>query len=66
MVGLNDAQAAAAPANVIALARTDSRKELAELYTRADVFVIPLQNLFCFRITSYNVCYTKLLRVFPV
>jgi len=39
MVGLNDAQAAAAPANVIALARTDSRKELAELYTRADVFV---------------------------
>lgn len=39
LVGLDRAQAAKMPRGIIAIERTDSKKELAEIYTCADVFV---------------------------
>lgn len=41
LVGLTDAQIAALPENILGLPRTDSARELAEIYTAADVFVNP-------------------------
>lgn len=41
LVGLSREQIARMPANIIALERTNSPKELAEIYTAADVFVNP-------------------------
>jgi len=39
MVGPNDAQADAAPSNVIAVKITNNTEELAQIYSRADIFV---------------------------
>ncbi len=41
LVGLNKKQIAALPKNVTGIERTNSQKELAELYSAADVFVNP-------------------------
>lgn len=41
LVGLNPEQAKQMPANVIAISRTNSQQELAEIYTAADVFFNP-------------------------
>lgn len=41
IVGLNKRQLAALPANVLGIGRTNSARELAEIYTAADVFVNP-------------------------
>ena len=41
LVGLNDAQLAELPKNIIGIKRTNSVNELAELYSVADVFVNP-------------------------
>lgn len=41
LVGLTPAQAAALPDGIIGITRTNNPKELAELYTSADVFVNP-------------------------
>lgn len=41
LVGLSPEQAQAMPANVISIPRTNSAKELAEIYTAADLFVNP-------------------------
>jgi glycosyltransferase involved in cell wall biosynthesis len=41
LVGLTEAQIALLPPNIIGIARTNSTKELAEIYTAADVFVNP-------------------------
>ena len=41
LVGVSRAQMAQLPGNIIALERTNSAKELAEIYTAADVFVNP-------------------------
>lgn len=41
LVGLNKKQLAALPPNVLGIERTNSARELAEIYTAADVFVNP-------------------------
>ncbi len=41
LVGLDDAQLAILPENIIGIKRTNSVEELAEIYTAADVFVNP-------------------------
>ena len=41
LVGITPEQAAHLPENILAIARTNSQKELAEIYTAADVFVNP-------------------------
>ena len=41
LVGLNKQQLAAMPSNILGIPRTNSAKELAEIYTAADVFVNP-------------------------
>lgn len=41
LVGLNSRQISEAPSDIIAIGRTNSTKELAELYSCADVFVNP-------------------------
>ncbi len=41
LVGLNKKQRESMPESVISIARTDSKEELAEIYTAADVFVNP-------------------------
>lgn len=41
LVGLTEKQAKAMPANVLAIPRTNDARELAEIYTAADVFVNP-------------------------
>ncbi len=41
LVGLSDAQQKEIPKNILALSKTDSIRELAEIYTVADVFVNP-------------------------
>lgn len=41
LVGLNNSQIRNLPANIIGLRRTNNSKELAEIYTAADVFVNP-------------------------
>lgn len=41
LVGLTPKQIACMPANIIGIQRTDSTKELAEIYSAADVFVNP-------------------------
>lgn len=41
LVGVNEKQKKLLPQNIIAIERTDSTKELAEIYTSADVFINP-------------------------
>lgn len=41
LVGLNDGQIEALPPNIIGIRRTENQAELAQLYSRADVFVNP-------------------------
>lgn len=41
LVGLNDKQLRDIPSNIIGIKRTNGQKELAEIYTEADVFVNP-------------------------
>lgn len=44
LVGLTAEQQAALPKNILGITRTNSTKELAEIYTAADVFVNPTYN----------------------
>ena len=44
LVGLNKKQIKSLPENIIGLARTNSAKELAEIYTAADVFFNPTRE----------------------
>jgi len=41
LVGLDDAQLRRLPSNIIGIKRTNSKQELAEIYSSADVFVNP-------------------------
>ena len=41
LVGLTDKQAQSLPPDIICIARTNSKQELAEIYTAADVFINP-------------------------
>ena len=44
LVGLNARQIKNAPKRIVALGRTDSQKELAEIYSTADIFFNPTQE----------------------
>ena len=44
MVGLTDSQIKQMPTNVVALGRTESKEQLAEIYTAADVFFNPTKE----------------------
>lgn len=41
LVGLNKRQKEGLPANIIGILRTENREELAQIYTRADIFINP-------------------------
>ena len=70
LVGLSDQQIASMPENILALSRTNSAKELAQIYTAADFFVNPtyedtyptvnLEARACgTRVISYDTCGCK-------
>ena len=44
LVGLSERQLKGLPANIVGLARTDSLRELASIYTAADVFFNPTRE----------------------
>lgn len=41
LVGLNEAQISKLPKNILGISRTNNQKELAEIYTSADIFINP-------------------------
>lgn len=59
LVGLTDAQRAALPRNILGLNRTGSARELAEIYTTADVYVCPsLEETFGMTVLEAACCGT--------
>ncbi|MDY3302996.1 MAG: glycosyltransferase, partial [Clostridia bacterium] len=59
LVGLNDKQIKLLPQNVIGIKRTNSVKELAEIYTAADVFISPsLEETFGMTVVEAMACGT--------
>lgn len=62
LVGLNEEQKKALPSNIIAVSRTESRDELAEIYSCADVFVnLSVEETFGLTVAEAMACGTPVI-----
>lgn len=59
LIGLSEKQIKELPDNIIGLARTDSREELASIYASADIYVTPsIEETFGMTVAEANACGT--------